>query len=118
MRISDWSSDVCSSDLKFGVTPDLVGDVLALMGDSVDNVPGVRGVGPKTATKLIQEYGNLPGALDGAATMKVSKLRDNLIEHRSMAELSRVLVDLKRDSPTPAAPPELQPGARTAERRI
>ena len=48
---------------KFGVVPDLVGDVLALMGDSVDNVPGVRGVGPKTATKLIQEYGNLTAAL-------------------------------------------------------
>src|SRR3546814_15276674 len=78
---------------KFGVTPDLVGDVLALMGDSVDNVPGVRGVGPKTATKLIQEYGNLTAALDGAATMKASKLRDNLIEHRAMAELTRILVD-------------------------
>src|SRR3546814_1775157 len=96
---------------KFGVTPDLVGDVLALMGDSVDNVPGVRGVGPKTATKLIQEYGNLTGALDGAATMKVSKLRDNLIEHRAMAELSRVLVDLKRDCPLPDALDDLKLGA-------
>ena len=86
---------------KFGVSPDLVGDVLALMGDSVDNVPGVRGVGPKTATKLIQEYGNLTAALDGAETMKASKLRENLIEHRAMAELSRVLVDLKRDCPLP-----------------
>src|SRR3546814_5936211 len=92
-------------------TPDLVGDVLALMGDSVDNVPGVRGVGPKTATKLIQEYGNLTGALDGAATMKVSKLRDNLIEHRAMAELSRVLVDLKRDCPLPDALDDLKLGA-------
>src|SRR3546814_15180643 len=91
MRISDWSSDVCSSDLKFGVTPDLVGDVLALMGDSVDNVPGVRGVGPKTATKLIQEYGNLTAALDGAATRKASKMSDHLITHREMAELSRKL---------------------------
>src|SRR3546814_15418728 len=88
---------------KFGVTPDLGGDVLALMGDSVDNVPGVRGVGPKTATKLIQEYGNLTAALDGAATMKASKLRDNLIEHRAMAELSRILVDLKRDCQLPEA---------------
>ena len=86
---------------KFGVSPDLVGDVLALMGDSVDNVPGVRGVGPKTATKLIQEYGNLTAALDGAETMKASKVRENLIEHRAMAELSRVLVDLKRDCPLP-----------------
>ena len=96
---------------KFGVAPDLVGDVLALMGDSVDNVPGVRGVGPKTATKLIQEYGNLTAALDGAGTMKVSKLRDNLIEHRAMAELSRVLVDLKRDVPLPDALDDLKLGA-------
>jgi len=96
---------------KFGVTPDLVGDVLALMGDSVDNVPGVRGVGPKTATKLIQEYGNLTAALDGAETMKASKLRDNLIEHRAMAELSRILVDLKRDIALPDALDTLKLGA-------
>ncbi len=96
---------------KFGVTPDLVGDVLALMGDAVDNVPGVRGVGPKTATKLIQEYGSLTAALDGAATMKASKLRDNLIEHRAMAELSRILVDLKRDTPMPDTLDQLKLGA-------
>ncbi|WP_260580585.1 DNA polymerase I [Sphingopyxis sp. PET50] len=86
---------------KFGVAPDRVGDVLALMGDSVDNVPGVRGIGPKTATKLIQEYGDLEAALAGAETMKPSKLRDNLIEHADMARLSRVLVELKRDVPLP-----------------
>ncbi|SKB35853.1 DNA polymerase I [Sphingopyxis flava] len=96
---------------KFGVPPELVGDVLALMGDSVDNVPGVRGVGPKTATKLIQEYGSLTAALDGAATMKPSKLRDNLIEHRALAELSRVLVDLKRDCPLPDPLDALKLGA-------
>ena len=44
---------------KFGVPPELVGDVLALMGDSVDNVPGIYGIGPKTASKLIQDYGSL-----------------------------------------------------------
>lgn len=93
---------------KFGVTPDLVGDVLALMGDSVDNVPGVRGVGPKTATKLIQEYGDLEKALAGAETMKASKLRDNLIEHADMARLSRVLVELKRDCPLPDALDDLK----------
>src|SRR3546814_9580458 len=60
---------------KFGVGPALVGDILALMGDSVDNVPGVRGVGPKTATKLILEYGDLEKTLVGAATMKPSKDR-------------------------------------------
>jgi DNA polymerase I len=93
---------------KFGVTPDLVGDVLALMGDSVDNVPGVRGVGPKTATKLIVEYGDLEKALAGAETMKPSKLRDNLIEHADMARLSRVLVELKRDCPLPDALDDLK----------
>ena len=96
---------------KFGVAPDLVGDVLALMGDSVDNVPGVRGVGPKTATKLIVEYGNLEAALEGALTMKASKLRDNLIEHTEMARLSRILVDLKRDCPLPDPLDALKLGA-------
>jgi DNA polymerase-1 len=51
---------------KFGVPPELVGDVLALMGDAVDNVPGIRGIGPKTATKLIQEHGGLEQALAAA----------------------------------------------------
>ncbi|WP_077145220.1 DNA polymerase I [Sphingopyxis sp. KK2] len=96
---------------KFGVTPDRVGDVLALMGDSVDNVPGVRGIGPKTATKLIVEYGDLESALAGAETMKASKLRDNLIEHADMARLSRVLVELKRDTPLPDTLDQLKLGA-------
>ena len=92
---------IAAVEEKFGVGPELVGDILALMGDAVDNVPGVRGVGPKTATKLILEYGDLEKALLGAATMKPSKLRDNLIEHAEMARLSRVLVELKRDCPLP-----------------
>ncbi|NMW32886.1 DNA polymerase I [Altererythrobacter sp. RZ02] len=88
---------------KFGVTPDLVGDVLALMGDSVDNIPGIFGVGPKTATKLIQEHGSLTAALDAAADMKKSKLKERLIEHRADAELSRILVALKEDCDLPMA---------------
>ncbi|MEO6040363.1 MAG: DNA polymerase I [Croceibacterium sp.] len=86
---------------KFGVPPELVGDVLALMGDSVDNVPGIFGIGPKTASKLIQDHGNLTGALDAAPEMKPGKLRDRLIEGRAMAELSRVLVQLKEDCELP-----------------
>ncbi len=88
---------------KFGVAPDLVGDVLALMGDAVDNVPGIRGIGPKTATKLIQEYGTLEGALAAAPTMKPSKMQESLIEQADMARLSRVLVALKEDCPLPIA---------------
>lgn len=86
---------------KFGVPPEKVGDVLALMGDSVDNVPGIRGIGPKTATKLIQEHGDLESALAAAPTMKAGKLRESLIEQAEMARLSRVLVALKEDCPLP-----------------
>ena len=86
---------------KFGVAPDLVGDVLALMGDSVDNIPGIRGIGPKTATKLIQEHGSLEAALAAAPAMKPSKLRESLIDQAGMARLSRVLVQLKEDCALP-----------------
>ena len=86
---------------KFGVPPEKVGDVLALMGDSVDNVPGIRGIGPKTATKLIQEHGDLESALAAAKDMKPSKLRERLIEEAEMARLSRVLVELKQDCALP-----------------
>ena len=86
---------------KFGVTPDLVGDVLALMGDSVDNVPGIFGIGPKTASKLIAEHGSLTAALDSAPAMKPSKLKDRLIEGRGDAELSKILVTLKEDCDLP-----------------
>ncbi len=86
---------------KFGVGPELVGDVLALMGDSVDNVPGIFGIGPKTASKLIAEHGSLTAALDSAPSMKPSKLRDRLIEGRGDAELSKILVTLKEDCDLP-----------------
>ncbi|GGD71361.1 DNA polymerase I [Croceicoccus mobilis] len=86
---------------KFGVPPEKLGDVLALMGDSVDNIPGVRGIGPKTAEKLINEYGDLESVLNAAPEMKKSKMRENLIEHAEMARLSRQLVQLKEDCDLP-----------------
>ena len=86
---------------KFGVPPEKLGDVLALMGDSVDNVPGVPGIGPKTASKLINEYGDLDSVLAAAPAMKPSKMRDNLIEHEDKARLSRELVRLICDAPLP-----------------
>jgi len=95
---------------KFGVPPELVGDVLALMGDSVDNIPGIFGIGPKTASKLIQDHGSLTAALDAAPAMKPGKLRERLIESRAMAELSRVLVQLKEDCPLPMALEEFKLG--------
>ncbi|WP_300973248.1 DNA polymerase I [Sphingomonas sp. LHG3406-1] len=79
---------------KFGVPPEQLGDVLALMGDSVDNVPGVPGIGPKTASQLIQEHGSLEAVLAAAPDIKKPKLRQNLIEHADNARLSRELVRL------------------------
>ena len=86
---------------KFGVPPELVGDVLALMGDAVDNIPGIRGIGPKTATKLIQDHGTLEGALAAAPTMKPSKMQQSLIDQADMARLSRELVRLVCEHPLP-----------------
>ena len=92
---------------KFGVGPEKLGDVLALMGDSVDNVPGVPGVGPKTAAKLILEHGDVEGVLAAADGMKKGKLRENLIDHAEAARLSRKLVELACDVPLPQPLEEL-----------
>jgi DNA polymerase-1 len=86
---------------KFGVPPSQLGEVLALMGDSVDNVPGVPGIGPKRAAELISEYGDVESVLAAANTMKKSKMRDNLIEHAEAARMSRKLVTLACDVPLP-----------------
>ncbi|MBA17581.1 MAG: DNA polymerase I [Sphingomonas sp.] len=93
---------------KFGVPPEKLGEVLALMGDSVDNVPGVPGIGPKRAADLINEYGDVESVLAAAPDMKKSKMRDNLIEHAEMARLSRKLVELARDVPLPDPLEELE----------
>ncbi|WP_417620624.1 DNA polymerase I [Parasphingorhabdus sp.] len=86
---------------KFGVGPEKLGDVLGLMGDSSDNIPGVPGIGPKTASKLINEYGDIESVLAAAPEMKKSKMRDNLIEYADQARLSRVLVTLHEDCSLP-----------------
>jgi len=86
---------------KFGVGPEKVGDVLALMGDSVDNVPGVPGIGPKTASQLIQQFGDLETVLASTDQITKPKLKQNLIEHAESARLSRRLVELICDSPLP-----------------
>jgi DNA polymerase-1 len=86
---------------KFGVPPEKVGDVLALMGDSVDNVPGVPGIGPKTASQLIQQFGDLETVLASTDQITKPKLKQSLIEHADNARLSRELVRLVCDSPLP-----------------
>lgn len=84
---------------KFGVYPDKVVDVQALSGDSIDNVPGVPGIGPKTAAELINEYGSLEGVLQNAEKIKQNKRREMLIEHAEAARISLQLVRLKKDVP-------------------
>jgi DNA polymerase-1 len=86
---------------KFGVGPERVIDVQALAGDSVDNVPGVPGIGIKTAAQLIEEYGDLDTLLARAGEIKQNKRRENLIEFAEQARISRDLVTLKRDTPMP-----------------
>jgi DNA polymerase-1 len=89
-------------EAKFGVTPDKVVEVQALIGDSVDNVPGVPGIGPKGAAQLIAEYGTLEAVLAAAPDMKPGKRRDMLIAHAEDARISRQLVELRTDAPLPA----------------
>ena len=86
---------------RFGVTPDKVVDIQALAGDSIDNVPGVPGIGVKTAAELINTFGDLDALLDRAAEIKQPKRRDNLIAHADMARLSRELVRLDDQAPLP-----------------
>ncbi len=86
---------------KFGVPPEKMVEAQSLMGDSVDNVPGVPGIGPKTAAKLVLEFGDLDAILAAAPGMKPSKMRDNLIEHADKARISRQLVELRADVPLP-----------------
>ncbi len=86
---------------KFGVTPDKMVEVQALIGDPTDNVPGVPGIGPKGAAQLVNEYGDLEGVLAAAPGMKASKRRDALIEHADRARMSRQLVLLRTDTPLP-----------------
>ena len=84
---------------KFGVPPEQVGEVLALMGDTADNVPGVRGVGPKTAAELIQQYGTVEGVIAHIDEIKKPKLKETLAASVDDARLSRELVRLKDDIP-------------------
>ena len=85
---------------KFGVNSKKVIDVQALAGDSSDNVPGVPGIGVKTAAELINNYGTLEKLLDHAAEIKQNKRRETLIQNKDKALISKKLVTLKHDAPT------------------
>ena len=99
---------------KFGVLPEKVVDVQALAGDSVDNVPGVPGIGIKTAAQLITEYGDLETLLARAGEIKQPKRRESLIAFAEQARISRRLVELDAHAPVPM--PLSAMGVRPPER--
>jgi DNA polymerase I len=86
---------------KFGVGPEKVIEVQALMGDSVDNVPGAPGIGPKTAAELIQTYGDVETLLARTAEIKQPKRRESLEQNAELVRISKQLVTLKTDVPLP-----------------
>jgi DNA polymerase-1 len=99
---------------KFGVTPDKVIDVQALIGDSTDNVPGAPGIGPKTAAELMATFGSLEAILERANEIKQPKRRETLINHADQIRLSKVLVTLRDDVPVNEKWPEFAVGEPVA----
>ena len=88
---------------KFGVRPDQIVDMLALMGDSVDNIPGVAKCGPKTAAKWLAEHGTLDAVIAGADAVK-GKIGESLREALGQLPLSRQLATIRTDVPLPVTP--------------
>jgi DNA polymerase-1 len=88
---------------KFGITPEKIVDMKALMGDASDNIPGVTKIGEKTALKLLHEYGSLEAIYENLETMKASKLKDNLLNDKKLAFLSQKLATINQDAPVEIA---------------
>jgi len=101
--------DRAGVEAKFGITPERVGDYLALIGDSSDNIPGIPGCGPKTAVKWLQQYGDLDGVIAHADDIK-GKIGERLRGHLDQLRLSRKLVSLKDDVELDLSLNELRPG--------
>jgi DNA polymerase-1 len=104
---------------KWGVPPHQLSDLLALTGDKIDNIPGVPGVGEKTAASLLKEYGSLDAVLENAASIKKPKLRENLLASLDKVRTARRLIALYDDLPLPVQLDDLErkpidePKART-----
>jgi len=93
-----WVSTDNAED-RLGVAPEFVTDYLALVGDSSDNIPGVRGIGDKTASELVRQYGHLESILEHAPEITKKRPREALLEHASNARLSKELVTIRADLP-------------------
>ncbi len=99
--MKDKVMDLAAVKEKYGLRPDQLLDFFALMGDSSDNVPGVPGVGPKTAEKLIGDFASLDGLYAHVDDLKKSKMKENIIANRAKAYLSRDLICLRSDVAIP-----------------
>ncbi len=93
---------------RFGVPPERVADVLGLAGDTSDNIPGVPGIGEKTAAELVQRFGNLEDVLKWASLVNGRKRRENLQAHADQARLSKTLATLRDDVALEVSPADLQ----------
>jgi len=100
---------------RYGVPPERIVDLLALEGDSTDNVPGVQGIGEKTARELLREHGSLDAVLDAAGTIRNKRVANALTAHRADALLSRELVTL-REVPLPVGLADCAPKPVEPER--
>ncbi len=94
----EWVDARNASD-RLGVPPERVADYLALIGDSSDNVPGARGIGPKTAVQLIEEYGDVEAILAAAPNLKAKRAREALLSSADAVRLSKQLVTIRTDLP-------------------
>ena len=91
--------DAAAVEAKFGVRPDQMTDFLGLAGDAVDNIPGVKGIGPKTAADLLRRYGSLEGIYQNVPSMKHNAVRANLERDVAMAGLSKRLATVSTEAP-------------------
>lgn len=101
----------------YGVTPEQVVDLKGLMGDTSDNIPGVPGVGEKTATKLIAEFGSVENVLANIDKVAGAKLQERLRENAALAVLSKKLATIECNMSLPAAPPDYRPAPDAARTR-
>lgn len=95
--MKDKTYDIAAVKERFGVAPDKVVEILGLMGDTSDNIPGVPGVGPKTAQRLIEEYGSLETVIENADNLRNVKLRESFKKYAEQARLSRQLALIRKD---------------------
>ncbi len=95
--MKDKTYDVAAVKERFGVTPDKVTEILGLMGDTSDNIPGVPGIGPKTAQRLIEEYGSVEEVIRNTENLRNVKLRESFRRHAEQARMSRQLALIRRD---------------------